>query len=86
LKSLLSESVIEFPKYLDEIQRAILADDILQIKAAAHTLKGSAYNMEFMQLGNLALEVEQNAENREVLKTLATSLIVEWAVVLALIS
>ena len=42
LKSLLSESVIEFPKYLDEIQRAILADDILQIKAAAHTLKGSA--------------------------------------------
>lgn len=86
LKSLLSESVIEFPKYLDEIQRAILADDILQIKAAAHTLKGSAYNMEFMQLGNLALEVEQNAENHEVLKTLATSLIVEWAVVLALIS
>lgn len=86
LMSLLSESVIEFPKYLDEIQRAILADDILQIKAAAHTLKGSAYNMEFMQLGNLALEVEQNAENREVLKTLATSLIVEWAVVLALIS
>lgn len=86
LKSLLSESVIEFPKYLDEIQRAILADDILQIKVAAHTLKGSAYNMEFMQLGNLALEVEQNAENHEVLKTLATSLIVEWAVVLALIS
>ena len=42
--------------------------------------------MEFVQLGNLALEVEQNAENREVLKTLATSLIVEWAVVLALIS
>lgn len=86
LMSLLSESVIEFPKYLDEIQRAILADDILQIKVAAHTLKGSAYNMEFMQLGNLALEVEQNAENHEVLKTLATSLIVEWAVVLALIS
>lgn len=86
LKSLLSESVIEFPKYLDEIQRAISADDKLQIKAAAHTLKGSAYNMEFMQLGNLALEVEQNAENHEVLKALATSLIIEWAVVLALIS
>jgi PAS domain S-box-containing protein len=86
LKSLLSESVIEFPKYIDEIQRAISADDKPQIKATAHTLKGSAYNMEFMQLGNLALEVEQNAENHEVLKALATSLIIEWAVVLALIS
>jgi len=86
MKSLLSESVIEFPKYLDEIQRAISTDDILQIKATAHTLKGSAYNMEFMQLGNLALEVEQNAENQEVLKTLATSLAAEWAIILELIS
>ncbi|MBV5280956.1 MAG: response regulator [Paludibacter sp.] len=86
LKSLLAESVIEFPKYLDEIQRAISADDKPQIKATAHTLKGSAYNMEFMQLGNLALEVEQNADNHELLKILATNLIIEWAVVLALIS
>jgi PAS domain S-box-containing protein len=86
LNSLLSESVIEFPKYIDEIQRAISAEDKPQIKATAHTLKGSAYNMEFMHLGNLALEVEQNAENPETLKALSTSLIIEWAVVLALIS
>jgi len=86
LKSLLSESVIEFPKYIDEIQWAISADDKLQIKSTAHTLKGSAYNMEFVQLGNLALEVEQNAENHEVLKAMVTSLVVEWAVVFALIS
>lgn len=86
MKSLLSESVIEFPKYLDEIQRAISADDKPQIKATAHTLKGSAYNMEFMRLGNLALEVEQNADNHQVLKILTTSLKIEWAVVLALIS
>jgi PAS domain S-box-containing protein len=86
LKSLLAESVIEFPKYIDEIQRAISEDDKLQIKATAHTLKGSAYNMEFLQLGNLALEVEQNVENSTVLKTLTMSLMIEWAIVLALIS
>ncbi len=86
LKSLLAESVIEFPKYIDEIQQAILAEGKLRIKSSAHTLKGSAYNLEFQQLGNLAFEVEQNVEHPDVLKALAISLVAEWAIVLALIS
>ena len=85
-KSLLSESVIEFPKYIDEIHQAILVDGKPQIKTAAHTLKGSAYNMEFIQLGNLAFEVEQNIEHPDVLNALAISLVDEWVIVLALIT
>jgi PAS domain S-box-containing protein len=86
LKNLLAESVIEFSKYIEEIQQAILVDGKLQIKTTAHTLKGSAYNMEFVQLGNLAFEVEKNVENPDALKVLATSLVAEWVIVLALIS
>jgi CheY-like chemotaxis protein len=86
LKSLLAESVIEFPKYIDEMQQAISAEVKLRIKSSAHTLKGSAYNLEFHQLGNLAFEVEQNVEHPDVLKALAISLVAEWAIVLALIS
>jgi len=86
LKSLLAESVIEFPKYIDEIQQAITVYGKPQIKITAHTLKGSAYNMEFVQLGNLALEVEQNVEHPDVLKDLAIRLVAEWTIVLALIS
>ncbi len=86
LKVLLEESVIEFPKYIDEIRQAISIDSKLQIKTTAHTLKGSAYNMEFLQLGNLALEVEQNVDNPEALKVLAISLVDEWSTVLELIS
>ena len=86
LKTLLAESVIEFPKYIDEIQQAITVYGKPQIKTTAHTLKGSAYNMEFVQLGNLALEVEQNVENPDVLKALAISLVDEWTIVSDLIS
>jgi len=86
LQDLLEESVVEFPKYIEEVQLAISLDVKSKIKSTAHTLKGSAYNMEFLQLGDLAFEVEKNIENPDTLKVLATSLVAEWAIVLTLIT
>jgi HPt (histidine-containing phosphotransfer) domain-containing protein len=54
----------EYRKYAIEIQNAIESSDIKLIKSSAHKLKGSALNLEFKRLGEIALEIENNANNK----------------------
>jgi CheY-like chemotaxis protein/HPt (histidine-containing phosphotransfer) domain-containing protein len=82
LQSLLAMSKMEYPKYIQEINNAIDSDDPQQIKLKAHKLKGSALNMEFVTLGEIALKIEQNAENKKELEKYFELLNKEWELLL----
>jgi len=86
LKSLLVMAETEYPKYIDEIKAAIETNDELQIKQKAHKLKGSALNMEFVALGEIAKRIEVNSTNKEELVLLLVMLENEWNVLLNLIN
>lgn len=78
-KKLMSQSLIEFEKNLNELFENIQVQQADKIKATAHRLKGSALNMEFTQLGHLAAEVESNAETSVLLSIKSEELQAEWA-------
>jgi len=82
LQSLLAMSKMEYPKYIQEINDAIDSDDPQQIKLKAHKLKGSALNMEFVILGEIALKIEQNAGNKKELEKYFDLLNKEWKLLL----
>jgi HPt (histidine-containing phosphotransfer) domain-containing protein len=44
-----------------ELRQALAANDLLQAKRAAHTLKGTAGNLSAMQLADVARQAEQAA-------------------------
>jgi HPt (histidine-containing phosphotransfer) domain-containing protein len=75
----------EYPKYIETLESAIDTNDLDEIKSTAHKLKGSAFNMEFNVLGNLAKEIEINCENKEKLPSLFDNIKTEWQKVSALI-
>ncbi|MFZ4581422.1 MAG: histidine kinase N-terminal 7TM domain-containing protein [Paludibacter sp.] len=78
LHSLLVMSKTEYPKYIQEINEAIISTDSQQIKLKAHKLKGSAFNMEFVALGEIALKIEQNIEDKNNLLKYFDLLNKEW--------
>ena len=82
LQSLLLMSKTEYPKYILEITNAIKAGDELEIKQKAHKLKGSALNMEFVALGDIAKRIELSASNAAELADLSEMLANEWNMLL----
>lgn len=84
LNSILLMSRMEYPNYLAEIEKSIDINDSILIKRTAHKLKGSAFNMEFIHLGEIAVSIEKNNENSEKLISLLKELKLEWDNVLML--
>jgi response regulator RpfG family c-di-GMP phosphodiesterase len=82
LQSLLLLSKTEYPKYVLEITKAIQAGDELDIKQKAHKLKGSALNMEFVAMGDIAKQIEVSASNAAELSGLLKMLENEWEMLL----
>ena len=82
LKSLLLMSKTEYPKYISEIKNAIIAGNESDIKQKAHKLKGSALNMEFVALGDIAKRIELSASNIAELNGLTEMLENEWKMLL----
>ena len=83
--TILEMSKLEYPKYVLEIQNAISEKNIELIKRSAHKLKGSAQNLEFNQLGELARLIEKNAENNTKLQELSNLLTLELGLITKLI-
>lgn len=82
LNTILVMSRMEYPNYLAEIEKAIVLNDSLLVKRASHKLKGSAFNMEFVRLGEIAAEIEKNNEDASKLSVLLDELKEEWDKVL----
>ncbi len=83
--NLLETARVEYTNYFDELLIAINEGDAQKIKHIAHTVKGSAFIIEFVHLGELAREMEKNIENPEELKDLFSQLKDEWKIILELI-
>ena len=85
MNTILEMSKLEYPKYVLEIQNAISEKNTELIKRSAHKLKGSAQNLEFNQLGELARLIEKNAENKTKLQELSNLLSLELGLITKLI-
>lgn len=68
----------EYPIYIQQLRTAFDNQDIPAIKSIAHTLKGSAYNLEMTLLGDIARKIELNHGDREMLKLLLDKIRCEW--------
>lgn len=68
----------EYPGYMKELEVAIESGDTDAIKSTAHKLKGSAYNMEFNVLGDLAKQAESAAGNKKKMPLLLELIQKEW--------
>ena len=84
-ENLMQLAKIEYPKYFENIESALLEKNHQQIKSIAHTLKGSALNMEFIRLGEIAKELERDAENKSKVIVLQSLIDTEWKDLLAII-
>lgn len=82
LANILDIALDEFPQYVVALQKAIVANDQVAVKKAAHTIKGSAFNMEFNNLGELAHEIEKCNKDEEEVHRLFNALEQEWDAVL----
>ncbi|MDD3320409.1 MAG: histidine kinase N-terminal 7TM domain-containing protein [Paludibacter sp.] len=76
--NLIELSMIEYPKYIENLNTALEGNNLKMIKSSAHSLKGSAYNLEFIHLGDLAHEVENNIDNPLKLKKIINNITQEW--------
>jgi CheY-like chemotaxis protein len=81
LRTLLKMASEEYPKYINEIEKALEMNDLADVKSSAHTLKGSAFNMEFLHLGELAREIEKNLDNEKVIKAILLKIKQEWELI-----
>lgn len=71
-------SKTEFPKYISEIETAILSNDIAHIKLTTHKLKGSALNMEFAKLAEVCKLIESNLEDKNLVSNYLIVLKDSW--------
>lgn len=78
MKSLLEMAAEEYPKFLQQMKTACENKDACSVKSIAHTLKGSAYNLEMTAMGDIARKMEFHHEDPEVLLLLLESLEKEW--------
>lgn len=85
LANILDIALDEFPQYVVALQKAIVANDQVAVKKAAHTIKGSAFNMEFNNLGELAHEIEKCNKDEEEVHRLFNALEQEWDAVLKMV-
>jgi PAS domain S-box-containing protein len=84
LQSMLQLARSEFPKLIDEMDEAVTSGNAEKIKRIAHKLKGSAYNMEFKILGDLAHDIELTADNPASIPQLIVQLKNEWNEILGI--
>lgn len=68
----------EFPKYISEIEEAVIVSDSLRIKQFAHKLKGGALNMEFEQLSALCVRIEEQSNDIQAIDSLLLILNDTW--------
>ncbi len=83
--NLMQLAIIEYPKYFEKVESALLENNADQIKTIAHTLKGSALNMEFIRLGEIAKELERDADNKSKVIVLQSIIDTEWKDLLGII-
>ncbi len=76
--SILETALQEFPKYIKELNNAILENDAQNITRAAHAIKGSAFNIEFNLLGELAQQMENQSNNKDNCSLIFEDLQKEW--------
>lgn len=62
LTNLKTQSITQFPQYLEELHTVIASRDAALLKKAAHKLKGAARNMCFEKIADFALEIEEFEE------------------------
>lgn len=84
--NLIQLAKIEYPKYFENIEVALLENNHKQIKSIAHTIKGSALNMEFIRLGEIAMQLERDADNKSKVKVLLSLIDTEWNKLLKIMS
>ena len=78
MMSIMDMSKTEFPKYISEIETAILSNDIAHIKLTTHKLKGSALNMEFAKLAEVCKLIESNLEDKNLVSNYLIVLKDSW--------
>jgi PAS domain S-box-containing protein len=86
LKELIEIAIDDISKMVESLKTAIANEDLPTAKTVAHSLKGTAMNMCFNQLGILAKEVDTLLANKEqVSPQLMASIEEEWKSVLEII-
>ncbi len=78
MNTILKMSLTEYPNYITELIGAIERSEVDMIQRFAHKIKGSAFNMEFIRLGELAQFIEENSDNNKEVKQLLETLKQEW--------
>jgi len=84
--AILEMSLIEYPKYINELLSAVESADCSQVKKMAHKLKGSALNLEFVKLADLALQLENACDDMENSQLLMENLQCEWGIIESMLS
>lgn len=79
LQKLIVSFSTQILKYMESLKKAIEEKDTQGIHNYAHTIKGSARNMSFTRLAELAKEIEENAQQAEKLPALMDTVFLEWA-------
>jgi len=85
MNMILKMSLTEYPNYIAELTGAIERSDVEMIQRFAHKLKGSALNMEFVHMGELAQFIEANSDNTKEVQQLLETLKQEWQKISALV-
>jgi CheY-like chemotaxis protein len=80
LNELLDVVPLQFSYDMEALGKAIAEKDLAEIKRATHSIKGASLNMCFIQLAELAKEIELNIERHkmEKLDALFHELVLEW--------
>lgn len=81
LQTLLRMAIEEYPKYIISIEEALNMNELSDVKSNAHTLKGSAFNMEFIHLGELAREIEKNLDSEKTVRAILLKIKHEWELI-----
>ena len=84
LDNMLNLAKVEYPKYMSEIESAVAERDSIKIRKAAHKLKGSALNMDYNILGELAAQTEEIADRPELIPEHLYKMQQEWQCILKL--
>ena len=68
LKEICDIALYSFPEQISRLKKAIDSSDIKGIKSAAHFIKGSALNIDFIHFADLAENIEKHIKNQDLQK------------------
>ncbi len=83
-KVLIDKVINTYPVFLEELSQSLRSENLQQIKANAHKIKGAALSMHFPVLAELAGRMEKNSNTYELL-ALLIQIQVEWKEILKII-